>query len=137
MESVSLFSELNSGGYDSCIMTTYNAYFPFYEEVLLRRLRNKGVSRNIVLIDSKQCKAAMQESFPLLAGRQYTLAPMSCDAAFHPKIILLLGKKKGLLAVGSHNLTFAGLGTNAEITNIIKFTLGKDESRLGVFWQAW
>lgn len=136
MEKVSLFKELKSGGYDSSLITTFNAYFPFYEEVLLRRLRSCGVQRNAVMIDDTMCKQAMEESYPILSGRLYALAPMNCPRAFHPKIILLLGKKKGLLAIGSHNLTFSGYGFNAELTNVIRFNASNEDS-VYLFWTAW
>ena len=137
MERISLFNELKKGGYDSCIITTFNAYFPFYEDVLLKRLRNSGIRQNVVIMDSKQCQVAMDQSYPQFSGRHYTLAPMDCKAAFHPKIVMLLGKKKGLLAIGSHNLTFSGYGVNAEISNVIRFRIGHEEDTLPLFSQAW
>ena len=42
---------------------------------------------------------------------------MKAGGSFHPKIIVLLGKKKGIAVVGSHNLTLAGFGSNRELTN--------------------
>jgi len=137
MEKISLFKELKKGGYESCVITTFNVYFPFYEEVLLRRMRSCGVQQNSVLIDAGMCQAAMDDAYPLMAGRHYTLAPMNCKAAFHPKIVLLLGKKKGLLAVGSHNLTFSGYGFNAEVSNVIRYKNDSDKDTVALFWQAW
>jgi len=137
MENVSLFKELKSGGYESSLITTFNAYFPFYEDVLLRRLRSSGVQKNTILIDETMCSQAMEEAYPVLAGRHYTLAPMACSKAFHPKVVLLLGKKKGLLAVGSHNLTFSGYGFNAELTNLIRFDSNSDQDTVHLFWTAW
>lgn len=137
MTKVSLFKELKSGGYDSSLITTFNVYFPFYEEVLLRRMRSCGVQQNSVLIDSGMCQEAMEEAYPLMAGRYYTLAPMACPKAFHPKIALLLGKRKGLLAVGSHNLTFSGYGFNAELTSVIRYSADSDDETVSLFWAAW
>lgn len=137
MTKVSLFKELKSGGYDSSLITTFNVYFPFYEEVLLRRMRSCGVQQNAVLIDSGMCQEAMEDAYPLMAGRHYTLAPMACPKAFHPKIVLLLGKRKGLLAVGSHNLTFSGYGFNAELTNVIRYRADSDDETVSLFWAAW
>lgn len=136
MEKVSLFNELKSGGYESSLITTFNAYFPFYEEVLLRKLRSSGVQKNAVLIDETMCKQAMEVAYPILSGKAYTLAPMSCSKAFHPKIVLLLGKKKGLLAIGSHNLTFSGFGASAELTNVVRFNANSSDS-VQLFWDAW
>jgi hypothetical protein len=136
MEKVSLFNELKSGGYESSLITTFNAYFPFYEEVLLRKLRSCGVQKNAVLIDETMCKQAMEVAYPVLSGKAYTLAPMSCSKAFHPKIVLLIGKKKGLLAIGSHNLTFSGFGASAELTNVVRFNSNSSDS-VQLFWDAW
>jgi len=137
MESVSLIKELKAGGYESCLITTFNIHFPFYEEVLLRKLNSSGVRHNVVLLDAGQCQAAIEQAVPQLAGRFYTLAPMTTKTVFHPKLILLLGKHKGLLAVGSHNLTYSGFAANLEITNIIRFKTGQQEDSAPLFWQAW
>jgi len=40
---ISLMEELKKGGYEASLITTYNAYLPFYEEVVLRRLVNAGI----------------------------------------------------------------------------------------------
>jgi len=40
---ISLMEELKKGGYEASLTTTYNAYLPFYEEVVLRRLVNAGI----------------------------------------------------------------------------------------------
>ena len=45
------------------------------------------------------------------------LVPVHLRGAFHPKLIVALGKSKGALFVGSHNTTLAGFGLNDEITN--------------------
>ncbi len=128
MNSISLFDEIKKGGYETCLASTYNIDFPFYEEVLLRRMRAAGIQHHVLLIDSTMCLQAMESRPPRMAGRQYTLAPMACKGAFHPKLIMLLGKHKGLLAVGSHNLTLSGFGTNLEITNFIRFNAKDDDS---------
>ena len=53
----------------------------------------------------------------LRAGRDYTLVPVHMRGSFHPKLIVVLGKLKGALFVGSHNMTLAGFGLNDELTN--------------------
>ncbi len=63
------------------------------------------------------------------------IAPMACPGAFHPKVLLLLGQKKGLLAVGSHNLTLPGFGLNIEVTNAIKYSPQHTEN-IGLFGAA-
>jgi hypothetical protein len=121
VERISLLDELRSGRFEASIATTYAVHFPFYETVVHRRLLGAGCLQQIVLADSAQCAAALAspDLRPELAGSSYLLVPVSAPGAFHPKIHLLLGKKSGKVLVGSHNLTFAGFGGNAEITNLI------------------
>src|SRR5690606_18909892 len=105
------------------IITTYNCYFPFYEEVVLRRLMAAGCTHNLLMVDAARCADAyaVEELRPKRAGRDYTLIPVSAGGAFHPKLILRCGKTKGSLLVGSHNVTLSGFGLNDEITNVFRF----------------
>ena len=121
MNRISLFDEIKKGGYESAVITTFNIDFPFYEDVVLRRMQSAGVDHHIVLVDSVMCAQAIVTRPPIKSGYHYSLAPMRCSAAFHPKLLLLVGKDKGLLAVGSHNLTLSGYGNNLEITNVVKY----------------
>lgn len=133
---ISLFDELKKGGYDACLMSTFSVDFPFYEDVLLRKMQSSGINHHLLLVDSNMCLAAMNERPPHKAGSHYVLAPMRCSGAFHPKLLLLLGKNKGMLAVGSHNATLSGFGQNLEITNVLRFNTGNNEQFLPVFQQA-
>ena len=121
VERISLLDELRAGRFEASIATTYAIHFPFYETVVHRRLLGAGCLQQIVLADSAQCAAAITapEMRPELAGSSYLLVPVSVPGAFHPKVHVLLGKKTGKVLVGSHNLTFAGFGGNAEVTNVI------------------
>jgi len=132
-EPLSLFNELKQGGYDACLVSTFSIDFPFYEDVLLRRMQSSGINHHMLFVDKGMCLSSMAERPPVKAGTHYVLAPMDCPRAFHPKLLLLLGKNKGLLAVGSHNLTLSGFGQNLEITNVIRFTKNTDEEFLTVF----
>jgi hypothetical protein len=120
--STSLVDRLEEPGFRSSVITTYNCYFPFYEEVVLRRLIAAGCTHNVLLADADQCAKAYacNELRPRRAGRDYTLIPVKIGGAFHPKVFLRLGKAKGSLFVGSHNVTLSGFGVNDEITNIFQ-----------------
>lgn len=132
---LSLFKAVKDGGYECAIFTTYTIDFPFYEEVLLRRMKSAGIAHHIVLADARQCQQSLADRPARMAGEYYSLATMRCKRAFHPKLVMLLGKNKGLLAVGSHNLTLSGFGRNLEITNVIQFDKDKQHT-LPVFKQA-
>jgi len=136
-ERISLFDELKTGGYETCLATTFNIDFPFYEEVLLRSMRSSGIYHHIVCVDRSMCHQAIQDRPPHMAGQHYSLAPMDCNGAFHPKILLLLGKNKGFLAVGSHNITLSGFGQNLEITNAIRFNRTNNTESLALFQSAY
>ena len=102
------------------MITTFNAYLPFYEEVVLRRLVNEGMRNNVLLMDSGQFGQSMVAHPPRLAGRHYSLVPIRAPGAFHPKLMFLAGKKKVLIVIGSHNMTLAGFGFNRELTNVVR-----------------
>lgn len=135
-DSISLFSELKSSGYSACLMSSFTVNFPYYEEVLLRRMRASGVDHHVLLVDKAMCLSALNRDRPQRAGSDYVLAPMDCPVAFHPKVILLLGKDKGLLAVGSNNVTLAGYGQNLEISNVFRFHKTDDRAHLHLFKSA-
>ena len=115
----SLLDALSETGFQASVIATYCCYFPFYEEVVLRRLLDRGCTNNILMVDAGLCAEAFasEDTRPRRAGRDYTLVPVHLRGAFHPKLIVALGKSKGALFVGSHNMTLAGFGLNDEITN--------------------
>lgn len=135
---LSLIESLKGGGFAASIITTYNAYLPFYENVILPKLRAAGARHNIVLMDAGECAKALAQpdTAPRLAGRAYTLVPIQSGGAFHPKILLVAGKAKAILHVGSHNLTLSGFGKNAELTGLIA-TTAKEAGGTAVVGQAW
>jgi hypothetical protein len=126
---VSLLDALSETGFQASVIATYNCYFPFYEEVVLRRLLDRGCSNNILLVDAAMCAQACssEDARPRRAGRDYTLIPVHLPGAFHPKLVVAVGKSKGVLFVGSHNMTLAGFGLNDELTN--EFRIGGPAGR--------
>jgi len=134
---LSLLDELRRGGYEASLITTFNAYLPFYEEVVLRRLVAAGVRHNVLLMDAQQYGISLNSHPPRLAGRRYTLIPVSVAGAFHPKLILMVGKRKGFVAIGSHNMTLAGFGFNRELTNVVRIEGSNDASGLALAAHVW
>lgn len=118
----SLLDALAETGFQSSVISTYCCYFPFYEEVVLRRLLDRGCTNNVLMVDADLCAEAFanEDTCPRRAGRDYTLVPVSLRGAFHPKLVVTLGKAKGALFVGSHNATLAGFGLNDEVTNVFR-----------------
>jgi len=114
-----LLDALQETGFQASVIATYSCYFPFFEEVVLRRLLDRGCINNVLFVDARRCAEAFasEETRPRRAGVDYTLIPVHLPGAFHPKLIMRIGKLKGSLFVGSHNLTLAGFGLNDELTN--------------------
>ncbi|WP_295803049.1 hypothetical protein [uncultured Microbulbifer sp.] len=135
-EGISLFDEIKKGGYTSCLLSTFNVDLSFYENVLLPKMRSAGIDHQALFVDQGMLHQALEDYTPQSAGLTYSLAPMNCGGAFHPKLLLLLGKNKGLLAVGSHNVTLSGFGRNLEITNVVRFKRGENEQSLSLFHSA-
>lgn len=127
------------GKFDASILTTYNAYLPFYEDVILRRLVTSGCQHNILLVDAKDLAQSMSSPSgrPRLAGRAYTLVPMNAAGAFHSKVALLVGKKRARVFVGSHNATLSGFGHNRELTTQIDIDKGPEGQNAPVAQAVW
>lgn len=130
---------MGEGGFEASLITTFSIYLPFYEESVLPRLRSSGCRYNIVLADAAECSAALasSESRPRFAGREYVLCPVRSTGAFHPKVILLAGRTKFALAIGSHNLTLAGFGYNRELTTRFRFKTSESGEGPRIARLAW
>lgn len=127
------------GKFEASILTTYNAYLPFYEDVILRRLVASGCQHNILLVDASDLSRSMDSPTerPRLAGRAYTLVPIRAAGAFHPKVALLVGKKRARVFVGSHNATLSGFGHNRELTTQIDLENGAEGPDAPVVQAVW
>lgn len=138
-EGMPILDEIRRGGYEFSFVATYNAYLPFYEDVVLRRLVNAGCRGNVLMMDAAECAQALVvgSTRPRLAGRAYTLIPVNAGGAFHPKIIFMVGRDRGMLFVGSHNLTLSGLSHNRELTSRFEFTNDADGADATAMRAAW
>jgi len=138
-ETENLAAPTKQGKFRTSVMTTYTAYLPFYENVVLRRLLASGCRYNVLLVDSRDLAYSLQDStrMPRLAGRNYVLAPMQAKRAFHPKILMLLGEHNARILVGSHNTTLCGFGYNRELTTRIDLDRGFKGEHRGFFQEAW
>jgi len=110
-------------GFHSSFLTTYAFGAQAFEDVPFSRLRGSGC-RNIVILADRQM---VNQSFaelgpPKFAGSSYHLVKADAPGAFHPKITLLVGAKKGRLLIGSANLTALGLGGNKELVASLSYS---------------
>jgi len=117
------FEAFSGSGYHSAFLTTYALSAQAFEDIPFPRLRGAGC-RNITILADRGMTNASFSDFgpPRFAGTLYHVVKTSMPGAFHPKITLLVGEKKGRLLVGSANLTALGLGGNRELVADISFT---------------
>lgn len=142
IQELSLYDRLGErkDRYEFSFITTFNAYFPFYEQIVLRRLIKAGCRVNTLLMDSGQFAASFSDEGgkPLLAGRDYTIVPVDAGrGVFHPKILLLLGQEHAALHVGSHNLTLSGFGKNRELTTLFEINPNSESGDSQIFRSVW
>ncbi|APG59015.1 hypothetical protein [Christiangramia salexigens] len=108
----------NTRKYHSCIITSYTFDILFFEQAVLPRLRRAGIRNINIFVDAKMFHKQL-ENFQgkeyLSQNRDYSITPVFLDGAFHSKSLLAVGNTKGLLAIGSGNITGSGLSNNEEI----------------------
>ncbi|MFZ5448934.1 MAG: hypothetical protein ACOZFS_09900 [Thermodesulfobacteriota bacterium] len=101
------------------IVLTHNIDFIFLQSVVLPELKRCGHPTLTVFADANCAAASYAYQAPLLGGLglRYRVVPVALKPGFcfHPKAVLLSGTQKGLLFVGSGNLTFGGWRENAEV----------------------
>jgi hypothetical protein len=101
---------------ESSIILTYELDLPIYEGWVRRRLTTAGAVNQVLFCDV-DIYARELDGLPTARhiGRTYSATPVRRPGAFHPKVYLLLGRKKGRLLIGSGNVTIGGLLKNAEL----------------------
>lgn len=113
MEHIHLLDQFN-GGFEHTLILSYSHDLLFYEQVIHRGLRENGARNLILLVDASEHERTFRQ--PLQeAGLSYVVQPIRAAAAFHPKIVLLIGSGRGRLLVGSGNLTVPGYARNREV----------------------
>jgi hypothetical protein len=135
LDKLSQYSEFYTG-----IFFTYGADLAFFEEAVLHSLWQKGCRNNLVFMDARRYADTIDDlrGSVTWVGRRYILIPVDLGPlqSFHPKFVLLLGRERGRLLVGSGNLTFTGFGHNHELFTCLDWT--PDEPSLGhLFAQTW
>jgi HKD family nuclease len=98
------------------IVFAYNVDLVFYDKLVRRRLASAGAVSQVVFCDATPYAAALDAvDGSSRIGRAYSVTPVRVAGAFHPKVYLVLGRKKGRLVVGSGNSSIGGLVRNAEV----------------------
>ena len=100
-------------------LTSYALSLSFLETQVLPALQGKERCAVEVLVDAKGYRDSLFERHSGRAGQDYRLVPVALpNGCFHPKVALLWGPSRGLLLVGSGNLTFGGHGRNLEVFEV-------------------
>lgn len=101
--------------FHSSVVLTYALDLELYDGLVRRVLNKAGVTNQVVFCDFRRYIEDIQIQRPRFLGRQYSVVPVHQSGAFHPKVYLLLGPKRGRMLVGSGNVTVGGLIRNAEV----------------------
>lgn len=117
------FDVFSESGFHSAFMTTYTFTAQAFEDIPFPKLRGAGCRNIAVLADKSRLNLSFSDyGPPRYAGSLYHIAKVSVGGAFHPKITVLLGEKKGRLLIGSANLTAVGLAGNKELVADLRFS---------------
>lgn len=117
-------------GYDLTIALTYSFDPVFFENVVLHDLRIGGSGSIVIAGDPHEVDSAITNSQLALEhlGRRYMLSPAThSNGAFHPKLMLRLGREDGQVLLGSGNLTSGGWGGNRELGTFWKIGPNHDD----------
>src|SRR5262249_43008993 len=100
-------------------------------------LRSRGCYNNFILMELRQYEDSLRSTaVPLRGlGRLYSLWPVAAPSAFHPKIILLCGERRGRLILGSGNLTVRGMSSSWEVFS--ETTHAPQAPNENLFRQVW
>lgn len=115
-------------GFHSALLTTFSIDTHIFENIALPPMRAAGCRNIGVMVDLDRLNHQLAEfNSADRAGLVYQLSKIKVRGAFHPKIILQLGRERGRLIVGSGNLTGAGMITNLEAATVL--TVGPEDMR--------
>lgn len=132
-ESINIIDEMTKGNYENSIILSYNCSLIFYEGLILRKIWNNGCYNNSIIMDHNQYTNLINEEkdkAQFCGSNYYMCDSIAVSGVFHPKVILLTGKKSGLLFIGTGNSTFSGYGKNYELFYKFKYSNDNPEHLL-------
>lgn len=126
--------------FHTSVFFSYGADLAFYEEAFLRPFWQNNCKNNLVFIDSERYRDTTSDwrDSANWVGKRYLLTPIRFSGllSFHSKLLLLLGKERARLLLGSGNLTFTGIGVNHEVFTCLDWT-EQHGVHLQIFQQVW
>ena len=119
-----LYERFGDRGFHTSIITSFCVDFEAYEDIALPRLRGAGCHNNLLLVDDKMLREALDGglALPRFAGRWYSASGVTAKGVFHPKIVLQIGRGAGRIIVSSANMTSSGLAGNLELAGSLECT---------------
>lgn len=125
--------------YHSAILTTYTFDPIYFSTYYLSKLKSCGINNIIVMVDSANYDKVTDDYEhygDVLHTGSYTLIRQqpSAGGVFHPKIVMLIGQKDGLMLIGSGNLTYSGQSVNEEVWGCLWL---KDTPFKPIFGAVW
>lgn len=105
----------------------------YFEQIVLPVLRRAGILNVNLFIDGSMLDEQLPRNKAGFVSNRgaYSITPVNLKGAFHPKMIVAFGAKKGFAGIGSGNLTSSGMSGNQEIWAASSFDDG-DENPI---WQ--
>ena len=113
--------------YTTVIGTTYSFDPLFFERVILPDLRFGHGGEILIIGDGEQLNESINRCNGQLKqiGNTFVAEPVYLTGAFHPKILLKIGRDGALLLIGSGNMTNGGWSGNQEL--FAQWTLDKED----------
>jgi len=112
--------------YSTVIGTTYSFHPIFFEKVILPDLKFGYGGEVLVIGDGEQLTQSISKYRSQLrkVGNSFIIEPIYMRGAFHPKLLLKIGRGGARLLLGSGNMTAGGWGGNNELFS--EWELNKD-----------
>lgn len=110
-----------SKGFKAALFTTFNFEIAFFEQFILRALMKNNIRRSCIFVDADQLRDSIQDAASNLFGKEYFVAPVPLNGAFHPKVILLLGDNRAKAIISSANVKTSGYLMNNEVFNVVEY----------------
>lgn len=104
---------------DEAVIVTHNIDFLFLQSFVFEKLKACGSPKLTIFADAGCALESYAAQAELLEGLgvRYRVVPVAMQPGFrfHPKALLLAGRKSAQLFIGSGNLTYGGWIDNAEV----------------------
>lgn len=135
-----ILSHLPKNQFHSCLLTTFSFDFNYFYHEVRSQLNRADIINTNVLVDD----AMLQHYLGTMTGyaqdsvKKVAITGIpSKTGVFHPKLGLFFGdKEKGLLIIGSGNLTACGHGKNHELWGAFHIE-GPADPKAPLFKKAW